>query len=227
MVARAQGSTRGPFIAVEGLDGAGTTTQVALISAYLRALGFPTWTTREPSGGPLGTVMRAAIEGRESLTPQALALGFAADRLHHMFRPGGINSMLADGVWVISDRYVLSSLAYQATQSVELDWLIEINRFAPEPDVTVFIDTPLSLCLERISSRGENIEDMFHRRSSLIATRRHYMHAIAKGEFVGKLVTADGSSSKQNVLHQIVLGMTEELQTDFGLLALVPPGSSS
>src|SRR5437868_6886736 len=83
------GKTRGAFLVVEGLDGSGTTTQVRLISAHLRELGFRTWTTREPSSGPLGLALREAIEGREVMTPETLSLGFAADRLHHMFREGG------------------------------------------------------------------------------------------------------------------------------------------
>jgi dTMP kinase len=173
----------------------------------------------EPSSGVLGSAMRDAIEGREEMTPEALALGFAADRIHHIKRPGGIQSMLGDGVWVISDRYVLSSLAYQAAQGVDMDWLVEINRFAPTPDVTVFIDTPLKVCLERITSRGSNLEDVFHKRARLIATRRQYLHALARGEHLGKLVTVDGSPAPDEVVKHVLSGMIGELRSDFGLLA--------
>ena len=211
--------SRGAFIVVEGLDGAGTTTQVRLISAHLRSLGFKTWTTREPSGGPLGRAVRGAIEGTESMTPETLALGFAADRLHHMFRPDGINSLLDEGVWVVSDRYVLSSLAYQSAQGVDLSWLVEINRKGPSPDVTIFVDTPPRVCLQRIQPRGENLEDMFHKRTALINTRREYYHVPALGHFLGKLVTAEGSGSPREVLGQILSGMVEELHNDFGLFA--------
>lgn len=214
---------RAPFIAVEGLDGAGTTTQACLVSDYLQSLGFKTWTTREPSSGPLGRAVRAGIEGDEAMSREALALGFAADRMHHMSRPGGIQHMQANGVWVISDRYVLSSLAYQSAQGLEFSWLLELNKHAPCPDVTVFIDTPVKVCLERIESREQNLEDQFHRRTALINTRREYMHALAQGSHVGKLVTADGSKEPRRVLAQIVRGMTEELHSDFGLFVGLQP----
>lgn len=215
--------SKGAFIVIEGLDGAGTSTQVRLVSAYLRELGFRTWTTREPSAGPIGTAVRAAIEGRESMSREAMALGFAADRVHHMSKPGGIQEMLSEGVWVISDRYVLSSLAYQAAQGVDFDWLVELNRYAPSPDVTVFVDTPVRLCLERIHVRGDNLEDQFHRRTALINVRREYLHALSLGRFTGKVVTADGRGTKSEVLHQSIEGMTEELLADFGLFSSLSP----
>ncbi|WP_448389530.1 dTMP kinase [Microbacterium aurum] len=205
------------FIVLEGLDGAGTTTQTRLLSAHLRQWGFETWTTREPSAGPFGKAARSVIEGDETLPPAGLALGFAADRIHHMFKPDGIEEMLARGVWVITDRYVLSSLAYQSAQGLDLNWLIEINRAAPTPDVTVFLDTSVRVCLERIQARGENLEDKFHQRTALLNTRRQYLHALSSGLFVGKLVTADGNGSKADVLQQILRGMAEELQTDLGV----------
>jgi dTMP kinase len=213
----------GAFIVVEGLDGAGTTTQVHGLSSHLRSIGFNTFPTREPSGGVIGQAVRAAIEGREHMSPETLALGFAADRLDHMNRAGGIQSMLDDGVWVISDRYVLSALAYQAAQGVDFDWLTELNKFAPTPDVTVFIDTPLNTCLERIKEREENVGDIFHRRSSLIQTRKQYLRALGLGRFTGHLVTLDGRGSRQTVLQHVLEGVEEALGSRFGLFEGVQP----
>lgn len=218
-----ESKTRGAFIVVEGLDGAGTTTQVHALSSHLRSLGFRTFPTREPSGGAFGQPLRAAIEGREHMTPEALALGFAADRLHHMNKPGGIMSMLRDGVWVVSDRYVLSALAYQAAQGVDFDWLVQLNQYAPTPDVTVFVDTPLNTCLERIKSRGgTNEDDVFHKRSMLTLTRKHYRHALGLGRFTGNLVTSDGRGDRNEVLNQILGGVTAALNAELGLFANVP-----
>ena len=131
--------------------------------------------------------------------------------------------MVKSGVWVLTDRYVLSSLAYQAAQGVDLDWLIELNRNAPTPDVTIFVDTPVRVCLERIKDRAVNLEDQFHQRSSLIAARKSYIEALSRGKFVGKLVTADGSGTKSEVLSQILAGMVEELHDDFGLFSTLSP----
>lgn len=211
----------GAFIVVEGLDGAGTTTQVDMISLYLQSIGFRTWTTREPSSGGIGAAVRAAIEGRDSMTKETLALGFAADRLHHMNRPDGISDMLRRGVWVISDRYVLSSLAYQSAQGVDLDWLMALNQHARDPDVTVFVDTPVRVCLDRIAGRLGNLEDQFHKRAALLSVRREYLRALATGKFVGKLVTADGKPSPDQVLRQVMAGLTDAMSDQFGLFGLL------
>lgn len=211
--------TRGVFIVVEGLDGAGTTTQALLLSAHLRDWGFSTSMTREPSAGPFGQTTRSAIEGAEHMRPETLALGFAADRLHHMFKADGIEEMLERGVWVICDRYVLSSLAYQSAQGLDLQWLIDVNRFAPVPDVTVFVDTSIKVCLERIVSRGENLEDQFHRRAALINTRKAYLNVLRSGLFVGEVVTANGDASKELVQQEILRGMVAQLHENLGVFS--------
>lgn len=80
---------RGRFIVLEGIDGAGTTTQAALLADALRArLGVEVELTREPTDGPLGRVLREALSGRAPLDPVALALAFAADRADHVHNPG-------------------------------------------------------------------------------------------------------------------------------------------
>lgn len=201
---------QGHFIVIEGLDGAGTTTQTALLAEALRGRGIQVETTREPSGGPVGALCRDAIEGRISLAPEALALAFAADRLDHIVNPGyGIEAALARGSWVISDRYVLSALAYQASQGVDLAWLEAINAKARVPDVTIFVDTSAAECLERIRRRGQNEDDLFHNGARLAKVRDSYKRVLGHSHFIGGLVTADGNQRISAVYQQIEAGLSE------------------
>ena len=133
---------RGTFIVLEGIDGSGTTTQLRLIGDWLARRRVRHHLTREPSDGPIGMLIRAVLGGRlrsaggAPFDRRALALLFAADRLDHV--TSEILPRLADGVTVVSDRYVCSSLAYQA-QDCPRAWVGEINRLVPVPDLCIFL----------------------------------------------------------------------------------------
>src|SRR5271167_2017910 len=111
----------GRFVVLEGIDGSGTTTQVARLADRLRAQGVAVRATREPSDGPLGTLVRHVLSGRVVIPGgrapgwATMALLFAADRLDHV--ESEIEPFLAEGGDVISDRYDASSLAYQSISS--------------------------------------------------------------------------------------------------------------
>src|SRR5438105_216358 len=103
---------RGKLIVLEGIDGAGTTTQAARLGLHLAAHQLPVHVTREPSDGPLGLEIRKILRGSHApFDPSALALLFAADRMDHVARV--VEPALARGVNVVSDRYQLSSYVYQ------------------------------------------------------------------------------------------------------------------
>jgi dTMP kinase len=168
------------FLALEGIDGAGTTTQSRLLQDWLTARGHPALTTREPSDGPIGTVLRHALGGRvrlpeaaggSFLTPETIALLFAADRLDHY--ESEIRPALNKGLWVISDRYLDSSLAYQGSM-LSPDWVETINRFAPAPDLTVYLDVDVDVALGRISST-RTATDLFEKRDVLLRVRANYL----------------------------------------------------
>lgn len=186
------------FIALEGLDGAGTTTQIARLAARLRATGRAVVETRQPSDGPIGTLTRAALRrewgaagGR--LPADALALLFAADRLHHI--ADVVVPALERGAVVLTDRYVHSSLAYQGAEC-DVAWVAELNANARVADLVLFVDVPVEVCLQRIADRGATRE-LFEERAALEATAARYEDAFARrGEAVCRI---DGTESRDDV----------------------------
>jgi dTMP kinase len=157
-------SERGKFIVLEGLDGAGTTTQTTRLAEALRARGARVRLTREPSDGPIGTMVRQVLTGRivlpEGRAPgwATMALLFAADRMDHV--ESEIEPFLADGGTVLSDRYDASSLAYQSVVSGRagddtIEWIRTLNRHALRPDLTIVLDLPADVAASRRQARGE------------------------------------------------------------------------
>ncbi len=163
---------RGRFLVLEGIDGAGTTTQAGYIQQWLEEHGIRAIVTREPSEGPIGATIRQALRGRlrlpvvagsGELSSETIALLFAADRLDHI--EAEIKPALQRGIWVISDRYVQSSIAYQGTL-IDLGWVEEINRYSIAADLTLFLRIEAATAMQRIgSSRVQT--DIFETRDLL------------------------------------------------------------
>ena len=149
------------FIVLEGIDGSGTTTQLGLLDRHLQGRGRAVHPTREPSGGPVGRLLREILLGGHRLPDGApadglaMALLFAADRRDHLSRE--IEPALAAGSDVVSDRYLLSSLAYQA-QEAERDWVATLARDLRAPDLTLLLDLPVAVAAERRRAAGRALE---------------------------------------------------------------------
>jgi dTMP kinase len=153
----------GRFIVLEGIDGAGTTTQAARLVAALASAGVRAMTTREPSGGPWGVRLRELLGGggdAVSRSWEILALLFAADRLDHVARE--IQPALDAGICVVSDRYDLSSLVYQSATAPEgedpVPWIRALNQRARRPDLTLVLDVAPEIAEARRAARGGPIE---------------------------------------------------------------------
>jgi dTMP kinase len=177
--------TPGRFIAIEGLDGSGGTTQTRLLAATLTGMGLPVLTTREPSDGPVGRLIRAALKGAGSpgtagedaaqLGDAVLSYLFAADRRDHLDRE--VLPALSKGTWVVSDRYLHSSLAYQSL-AVGFDLVASLNAGFPDPDLTVMLDLAPAQCLARIAARS-NARDRFENAERLASVALGYERALA------------------------------------------------
>jgi dTMP kinase len=136
-MAAAQQSGRGALIALEGIDGAGTTTQARRLADALDGRGVTVHLTREPSDGPVGRLLREILAGQHAPTDATtLSLLFAADRADHIQRE--VEPALAAGRVVVSDRWYHSSLAYQGAGE-ERAWIAQLNRRARPPDLTIFL----------------------------------------------------------------------------------------
>lgn len=149
------------FIVLEGIDGAGTTTQTERLVATLAAHGRPAHATREPSQGPIGRLLREILLGGHrradgaAVDGGAMALLFAADRRDHLQRE--IEPTLAAGQDVVSDRYLLSSLAYQAEEADRV-WVEGLARSIRAPDLTILVDVPVSVAAARRRAAGRITE---------------------------------------------------------------------
>ncbi len=175
----------GTLIAMEGIDGAGTTTQARLLGDWLEAQEMQAHVTCEPSDGPAGKLLRRILRHEvQQMDAAAIALLFAADRLHHV--RAEIEPHRQQGRHVISDRYVYSSLAYQSVD-LERAWVASINRQAFEPELTIYLRVTPSLAAERRSSRGGSAE--------LFETARLQERIFAIYEDLFGSNTADGSWS--------------------------------
>lgn len=164
----------GVFVVVEGIDGSGSTTHTKLLGKALRQRGLKVVETCEPSPGPIGALIRQVLQRRlfvaDATGPRAfawstMALLFAADRMDHL--DSTIVPALREGAVVLSDRYDLSSLAYQSVTAPNgekvVPWIRELNAAALRPDLTVVIDVSVEVAEERRRARG-GLEEMFESR---------------------------------------------------------------
>ena len=193
---------RGAFIVIEGLDGSGKTTQAKLLTAKLSRSHNVVYTA-EPSRGKIGTFIRnSCLYGGKRLSASAEALLFAADRIEHV--ENEIKPAIAEGKIVVCDRYVYSSLAYQGSADLNVEWIAEINKYALKPDFAVFIDVAPEKVLQRINRRKSVMENLETQRK----VREIYLKSVAKGD----LTRIDGDKPLEKVgedLTAIVLKLLE------------------
>jgi dTMP kinase len=196
----------GRLIVIEGLDGAGTTTQVKRLVEYLSAKGVRAHATREPSDGPVGRLIREMLTGGHAITGQALSQGtfgllFAADRLDHLQRE--VEPQIAAGAIVVSDRWYHSSLAYQGT-GAERDWIATLNSRARRPELTIFLKVrPQVAAKRRAAARRQ--EELFEQLQMQIEVDAGYAATIAELVAQGERIeTIDGEQSEDDVFAAIV-----------------------
>lgn len=194
--------TDGLFIAFEGGDGAGKSTQVALLREALETAGRTVTVTRQPGGTDLGREIRDLVLHGAHVAPRAEALLFAADKAHHVDQL--IKPALDRGEVVLTDRYTDSSVAYQgAGRDLGAQEIHDLNMWAVDdlvPDLTVVVDVSAEEGRRRrgdVHDRLEAEEDAFHR-----AIRAHYL-AMAQGNPQRYLVV-DGTHSPEAIHARVV-----------------------
>ena len=196
---------RGRFLALEGIDGSGKSTQLQLLLERLQTRGVICRGTQEPSDGPVGAMLRQILTGRMAADGRVIAGLFTADRLDHLVNSrDGILRQVQSGVTVVTDRYYFSSYAYQGVE-VDLDWLIQSNRLSAEllrPDATIFLDVPVSQALERIG-RNRSHTELFEKEDRLRATREKYLEAFRRLEGQETVLTVDAGADEDAVARRV------------------------
>lgn len=150
-------NVRGKFIVFEGIDGSGISTQSQRLKILLESkYGIKIVQAKEPSEGPIGTVIRQVLSGRMmGIDDKSLALLFAADRIDH--NKNKIIPVLEKGDYIICDRYLWSSYAYQGIKN-DYSWIEEINKYAYKPDLTIFIKVKPETSIKRITGSRHKTE---------------------------------------------------------------------
>jgi len=211
----------GLFITFEGTDGSGLSTQTERLAAWFRAAGCPVHATKEPSSGPAGALLRLALAhrlgrgaadgesggGRESgeggfwpLDETTMALLFAADRTDHL--AAEVAPRLAGGTSVVCDRYTLSTYAFQGV-ALDLAWLRGLNARARVPDLTVFLDVPVAVSVERMRARG--VVERYERAETLARVREAFLRLIPLLRAEGQRIAVVDGALPPDAVHDAIV----------------------
>ncbi|MDI6807184.1 MAG: dTMP kinase [Candidatus Aenigmarchaeota archaeon] len=188
---------KGIFIVLDGLDGAGLSTQARLLEKWLRKKGKKVLLTKEPTFGMIGGLIKSVLKREWKTDQKALQLLFSADRAHHLQKE--IIPALERGYVVICDRYILSTYCFGVIDRVDLNWLRSINSKFLKPEITIILDVPPQVSLERVEKSRFSLE-LFEEIKKLKKVRRNY-HKL-KNEFPNTFVV-DGTKSIHEVHAEI------------------------
>lgn len=205
---------RGKFIVFEAIDGSGTSTQARLLHDYFFQRGYKVYLTEEPTAGPIGNLIRLALmrrlrlSGEKRLDDRQLAFLFAADRHDHLYNEvDGVMRKVEEGWIVICTRYLISSMVYNCNEEEELKFVQHLNSEFPLPDLTLFLDCPLEVCLHRLN-KGRPVQDMYENHDKLKKVRENYDRILAEYSAPLHYVKADAEMMEQ---HREIVQIVEEV----------------
>ncbi len=200
-----------PFIVIEGLDGAGGTTQCRLLQSWFEEQGHSVVLTNEPTGQPVGQFIRSVLQDPHSkVGDEVLAYLFAADRQDHLSRT--VSPALKQGSVVISDRYYHSSLAYQSL-SLDFDFVAQLNARFRKPDLTIFLLLEPETSFERVQKRGlpvERFETLDRLRTISSSYKKVIEYCTQQGE---RIVCLDGAQSIEEIHENILQAVVDLIKT--------------
>ena len=201
---------QGKFITLEGIEGSGKSTNLETVKSILDQYKIDYVLTREPGGGPLGPHLRKLLLDKDqSISPSVEMLLMMADRKDHV--DNLINPNLVKGIWVISDRYLDSTIAYQGggrQLDINLITSLSASLKLPTPDFTLLFDLPVDVALERAKERSEL--DRFEREPLDFHSRirESYLELASTNH---RIKTIDSSKDFESVSLQVENYLTEFL----------------
>lgn len=191
----------GRFVVLEGVEGAGKTTQVTLLAEWLEAVGVPHVTAREPGGTPVGEAIRDVVQDRPDLEipPTTELLLYVAARA--AFVRDVVRPALARGRMVVADRFDMSTFAYQGYgRGLDLEEVRRVNAFATgglKPDLYVYIDVPVAGSAVRREREGRRDDRIEGEGAAFLERVRNGYLALVDEE--PQAVLVDGTGSAQEV----------------------------
>jgi dTMP kinase len=196
---------KGAFIAFEGIDGAGKTTQIRKLSEKLSSLNIRCYETREPTDSPIGSLIHQIMTGRVLADNRVIASLFIADRVDHLLNlTDGIYHKICAGTTVVTDRYYFSSYAYHGVD-INMDWVINGNSICADivkPTLNVFLDIPVEKALERINRDKFHIE-LYETEERLRLVRQKYFEAFERLKDVENVIIVDANADAITVAERI------------------------
>lgn len=198
-------SQKGHFFVFEGIDGSGKSTQIHLLKQKIEEHNVRCLETREPTEGPVGALLHQCMTQRTTADEKTIAALFAADRLDHLLNEtDGLCHKIQDGITVLSDRYILSTYAYQSVR-VPLEWLIQMNSLAVstlKPDCHIFIDVDPDITLERMA-KGRFHAELFETKERLTEVRKRYFELFDRFHGQENILIIDGNQTIDQIAQEI------------------------
>lgn len=193
------------FIAFEGIDGCGKSTQVKLLAESLKKEGHKVYTTFEPTDSFIGSLIRKIMQGKMEADHKTIAGLFVADRTNHLLnKTDGIIKKLEEGYTVISDRYCFSSYAYQGVH-VDMEWIIQANKISTDilkPDLNIYIDISPEVSMKRVQTNRDIVE-LYESTENLQKVRNGYFKAFELLKNEENIVVIDGDRAAYLIAEDI------------------------
>ena len=193
------------YIVLEGIDGAGKTTQVEKLDNILKKKGYKSKVIREPTNSPEGQLIRQKLQDPNStsdINQQILTLLFATDRL--TLKEEILNAKESQEIILLSDRSFYSSIAYQDNSSIDTQWIFDVNKYTPRPDLTIILDINEELAIKRCDN-----DECFENIQFLEKTRKNYHELIETEE---NMILIDASQELDEVQNNIIKVIEEKLK---------------
>ncbi|MCD7781705.1 MAG: dTMP kinase [Methanosphaera sp.] len=193
------------YIVLEGIDGSGKTTQTEILYQWLKDEGYNTRIIREPTQSDIGKLIRRKLQDPNStsdINQQILTLLFATDRLtlkEEILEAKGSTELI-----LLSDRSFYSSIAYQDNSSIDTQWIFDVNKYTPRPDITILLDLDEKIAIKRCDN-----EECFENLSFLELTRRNYHDLLEKED---NMILVDSSGSIDKVQEDIRKIIKEKIE---------------